>query len=75
MATEQHEDLEIVEEHPQQHQQNKNLKRKNLVHTTQIKPPSFLEKMHNYKPYAIEEAYTVLISEYHHALCEIKEYF
>ena len=35
----------------------------------------FLEKMHNYKPYAIEEAYTVLISEYHHALYEIKEYF
>ena len=35
----------------------------------------FLEKMHNYKPYAIEETYTVLISEYHHTLCEIKEYF
>ena len=31
--------------------------------------------MHNYKPYAIEEAYTVLISEYHHALCKIEEYF
>ena len=31
--------------------------------------------MHNYEPYAIEEAYTVLISEYHHALCEIEEYF
>ena len=35
----------------------------------------FLEKMHNYEPYAIEEAYTVLISEYHHALCKIEEYF
>ena len=35
----------------------------------------FLEKMHNYEPYVIEEAYTVLISEYHHSLCEIKEYF
>ena len=31
--------------------------------------------MHNYEPCAIEEAYTVLISEYHHTLCEIKEYF
>ena len=31
--------------------------------------------MHNYEPYATEEAYTVLISEYHHVLCEIKEYF
>ena len=39
------------------------------------KPRPFSRKMHNYKPYAIEEAYTVLISEYHHALCEIKEYF
>ena len=39
------------------------------------KPRSFFEKMHNYEPYAIEEAYTVLISEYHHTLCEIKEYF
>ena len=35
----------------------------------------FLEKMHNYKPYAIEEAYKVLIAEYHHALCGIEEYF
>ena len=35
----------------------------------------FLEKMHNYEPYAIEEAYKVLIAEYHHALCGIKEYF
>ena len=31
--------------------------------------------MHNYEPYAIEEAYTVLIAKYHHALCRIKEYF
>ena len=35
----------------------------------------FLEKMHNYEPYAIEEAYKVLIAEYHHALCGIEEYF
>ena len=36
----------------------------------------FLKKMHNYEPYAIvEEAYKVLIAEYHHALCGIEEYF
>ena len=35
----------------------------------------FLEKMHNYKPYAIEEAYKVLIAEYHHTLCGIEDYF
>ena len=31
--------------------------------------------MHNYEPYSIEEAYKVLIAEYHHTLCGIKEYF
>ena len=31
--------------------------------------------MHNYEPYAIEEAYKALIAEYHHALCGIEEYF
>ena len=35
----------------------------------------FLEKMHNYETYAIEEAYKVLIAEYHHTLCGIEEYF
>ena len=35
----------------------------------------FLEKMHNYKPYAIEEAYKVLITKYHHTLCGIEQYF
>ena len=35
----------------------------------------FLEKMHNYEPYAIEEAYKVLIAEYHYALCGIEDYF
>ena len=39
------------------------------------KPRLFFEKMHNYEPHAIEEAYTVLISEHHHTLCKIKEYF
>ena len=35
----------------------------------------FLEKMHNYEPYTIEEAYKVLIAKYHHTLCGIEEYF
>ena len=35
----------------------------------------FINKMHNYKPYAIEEGYKVLIAEYHHALCCIEDYF
>ena len=34
-----------------------------------------MNKMHNYEPYAIEEGYQVLIAEYHHALCSIKDYF
>ena len=35
----------------------------------------FLEKMHNYEPYAIEEAYKVLIGKYHHPLCGVEKYF
>ena len=35
----------------------------------------FLKKIHNYEPYAIEEAYKTLIAKYHHALCGIAEYF
>ena len=35
----------------------------------------FINKMHNYEPYAIEEGYKVLIAECHHALCSIEEYF
>ena len=34
-----------------------------------------LKKMHNYEPYTIEEAYKVLIAEYHYALCGIEDYF
>ena len=34
-----------------------------------------MNKIHNYEPYAIEEGYQVLIAEYHHALCGIKDYF
>ena len=35
----------------------------------------FINKMHNYEPYATEEGYKVLIAKYHHALCGIKDYF
>ena len=31
--------------------------------------------MDKYEPYAIKEGYQVLIAEYHHALCGIKDYF
>ena len=34
-----------------------------------------MNKMHNHEPCAIEEGYQVLIAEYHHALCSIKDYF
>ena len=45
-----------------------------VVETTQS-VDRFMNKMHNYEPYAIEEGYQVLIAEYHHALCGIKDYF
>ena len=86
MATEQLEDLEIVEETPPTTSTEQEPKKKKpgprnpdqatkFVEETNKSQDRFLEKMHNYEPYAIEEAYTVLISEYHHALCKIKEYF
>ena len=34
-----------------------------------------MSKMHDNEPDAIEEGYQVLIAEYHHALCGIKDYF
>ena len=34
-----------------------------------------MNKMHNHESDAIEEGYQVLIAEYHHALCGIKDYF
>ena len=46
-----------------------------FVLETNKSPDHFLEKMHNYEPCTIEEAYKVLIAEYHHTLCRIKEYF
>ena len=91
MATEQLEDLEIVEETPSTmptEQEPKMLspaKKKpgprnpdqaaKFVVETNKSLDRFLEKMHNYEPYAIEEAYKTLIAEYHHALCRIEEYF
>ena len=86
MATEQLEDLEIVEETPPTTPTEQEPKKKKpglcnpdqvakFVEETNKSLDHFLKKMHNYKPYAIEEAYTVLISEYHHALCKIEEYF
>ena len=35
----------------------------------------FMNKMHNLESDTIEEGYQVLIAEYHHALCGIKDYF
>ena len=86
MATEQLEDLEIVEETPPTTPTEQEPKKKKLgpcnpdqaakfIEETNKSLDHFLQKMHNYEPYAIEEAYTVLISKYHHALCEIEEYF
>ena len=91
MATEQLEDLEIVEETPPTmptEQEPKKLlpaKKKpgphnpdqaaeSVVETNQ-NVDRFMNKMHNYEPYAIEEGYQVLIAEYHHALCGIEDYF
>ena len=34
-----------------------------------------MSKMHNHESDAIEEGYQVLIAEYHHSLCGIKDYF
>ena len=86
MVTEQLEDLEIVEETPPTPPTEQEPKKKKpgphnpdqatkFVEETNKSLDHFLEKMHNYEPYAIGEAYTVLISEYHLALCKIKEYF
>ena len=91
MATEQLEDLEIVEETPptmpteQEPKKLLHAKKKpgprnpdqaaKFVVETNKSLDHFLKKMHNYKPYAIEGAYKVLIAKYDHALCGIKEYF
>ena len=35
----------------------------------------FMTKMHDYKPYTIQEAYQALIAEYHLTLSGIEDYF
>ena len=35
----------------------------------------FLQKIHSYKPYAINDAYIALITEYQQSLCSIEDYF
>ena len=86
MATEQFEDLEIVEEIPpttptEQEPKKKKPGPRNPDQATEfvVETPQsvdqFMNKMHNYEPYAIEEGYQVLIAEYHHALCGIEDYF
>ena len=85
MATEQLEDLEIVEETPPTTPTEQEPKKKPgpcnpdqattfVVETTQS-IDQFMNKMHNYEPHAIRKGYQVLIAEYHHALCGIKDYF
>ena len=79
-------DLKIVEETPPttptEHEPKKkkpgppnpDQAAKFVVETTQS-IDRFMNKMHNYEPYAIEEGYQVLIAEYHNALCGIEDYF
>ena len=86
MATEELGDLEIVEETPPTTPTEQEPKKKRpgpcnpdqaakfVVETTQS-VDRFMNKMHNHEPDAIEEGYQVLIEEYHHALCGIKDYF
>ena len=74
MATEQLEDLEIVEETPPTMPTEQEPKKKKpgpcnpdqavkFVVETYKSLDHFLKKMNNYEPYAIEEAYKVLIAE------------
>ena len=86
MATEQLEDLEIVEETPLTTPTEPEPKKKKsgpgnpdqatqfVVETTQS-VDRLMNKMQNYEPYAIKEGYQVLIAEYHHARCGIKDCF
>ena len=86
MATEELGNLEIVEETPPTTPTEQEPKKKRpgphnpdqatkfVIETTQS-VDHFMNKMHNYESHAIEEGYQVLIAEYHHALCDIKDYF
>ena len=86
MATEELGNLEIVEETPPTTPTEQELKKKRpgpcnpdqaaeFVIQTMQSVDRFMSKMHNNEPEAIEEGYQVLIAEYHHALCGIKDYF
>ena len=87
MTTEQLEDLELLEETPpttpteqepkkavtckeEAWSTNQDQAIEFVVETTKS-VDLFMNKMHKYEPYAIEEGYQVLIAEYHHALCSI----
>ena len=86
MATEELGDLQIVEETPPTTPTEQEPKKKKpgpcnpdqatefVVETTQS-VDRFMNKMHNYEPYAIEEGYQIQIVEYHHALCSIEDCF
>ena len=86
MATEELGNLEIVEETPLTTPTEQEPKKKRpgprnpdqaaefVMQTTQS-IDRFMNKMHNHESDAIEEGYQVLIAEYHHALCGIKDYF
>ena len=83
MATEQLEDLEIVEETPPTTPTEQEPKKKKpglcnpdqatkfVVETTQS-IDRFMNKMHNYEPYAIEEGYQVPNFQFIHPLTDHK---
>ena len=91
MDTEQPEDLEILEETPPTTPTEREPKKLSpakkkpgprnpdqateFVVETTLSVDQFMNKMHNYEPYAIKEGHQVLIAEYHLALCGIKDYF
>ena len=86
MATEEFGNLEMVEETPPTTPTEQEPKKKRpdpcnpdpatefVVKTTQS-VDCFMNKMHNHESDAIEEGYQVLIAEYHHTFCSIKDYF
>ena len=86
MATEELGNLELVEETPPTTPTEQEPKKKRpgphnpdqaaeFVILTMQRIDRFMSKMHSHEPDAIEEGYQVLIAEYHHALCGIKDYF
>ena len=84
MATEELGNLKIVEETPpttlteQEHKKkrpgpcNPDQAAEFVIQTMQ-NIDRFISKMHNHETDTIEEGYQVLIAEYHHALCGIKD--